>query len=72
MKTIIKEILPRQDDDGTVINVKVQFKIPEKGHRNNTVEATIFIDKNVTSLDDINRLAVEGAIDLFKRILDQY
>jgi len=72
MKTIITEILPRQDDDGSVMNVTVKFLVPEKSHRNNSAEVSIFIDKGIDSLDEINRLALDGAIDVLKKIIARH
>jgi len=70
MKTSITAIYPRQDDDGLVMNVKVTFSVPEEMHRNNTVEITTFVDKGIKSLDEINRLALDGAINVLRKIID--
>lgn len=72
MKTLIKQILPRQTDDGPVMNVSVVFLVPEKEHRNNTVETTVFIDKNIESMADISRLSVEKSIEVLKTIIKDH
>ena len=70
MKTFIDQIIPRQDQDTSVMNVEVKFLIPEKEHRNNRVVVTVFIDKNIDSMNEINRLALEKAHDVIKKIID--
>jgi len=70
MKTHVVEILPRQNDDDPVMNVKVKFSVPEQDHRRQTVEATVFIDKATKDIDEINRLAIEKAHKLLKTITD--
>ena len=69
IETVMGRILPREEDEGPVMNVDVTFSVPEEGHRNNIVEVGVFVDKAAGSIDEIRRVAVGKAIDALKKII---
>ncbi|MDQ7799525.1 MAG: hypothetical protein RDU76_11400 [Candidatus Edwardsbacteria bacterium] len=71
MEITILEIHPRDTDNGGVINVKVRYQYPvdEKGQRFYNTELVVFIDKSITDLNEVRRLAKEQAINVLKTIV---
>jgi hypothetical protein len=69
MDIAIEKIMPRDNDDSSVMNVVVRFWIPEKEGRSNSIEFTIFIDKSITSLEVIRRQALDQSYQLAEKLL---
>jgi hypothetical protein len=68
METTIKSINPREDDDSPVMNVVVQYRIPEKDGRFNVVTAEVYVDKTAGTLSEISDLAKNNALGLLRNL----